>query len=148
MEIIDIIKQITEKINKTGIDKKKIARKYNKEFQLYGRLCRLKKTDKYKEYNKITKKIIHNIKLIIMNHENIYISIMFCFLNEHINYLKQLKKRLELVQTYDVLMIGHETIINRHNDLLSTLQQHLRKPITLNEIQNMIHEGDINNGDK
>jgi len=145
MNPVEYAKKVTGILISKGFNRKKVAKVYERKIQSLAPGCRMKKTDLYKQYNDLTKKIIGVFKAILSipgNVENHNNAIVMYLLDDHIDYLNVMKARLSTVQTIDLIQIGHEAIIEKKDQLLKVLLQNLERPISLQEFQDIMLEGD------
>ena len=144
---VDYVAYITDVLSKNGLDNKKLVKGYKRRFQLLSTGCRMKKTDMYKKYDEISTKIIGVFKAILAAPKALdsgNAAIVMYLLDDHINYLDTMKKRLSTVQTLELIQVGHEAVILKKEQLLEVLLGNLKRPITLDEFKDIMDRGDEN----
>ncbi len=143
----EYVKHLTDVLSQDGLNTKKLTRIYKKKLQSYSSGCRMKKTDLYKKYDELCGKMIGVFKATAAAPDGITngnVAIILYLLDDHLNYLFVMKKRLANVQTLDLIQVGHEAIILKKEQLLEVLLGNLKRPITLDEFKDMMDEGDNN----
>lgn len=126
------------KVDPLQMNTKKIKKTYQKKFQMYRSKCRMRMTCKFIEYNNLSEQICSLFYESVKKPTNITngnLIVLMLILDDHIEFLADAAERFKALQDKIMLEDGHNVIIEKQKELVETLKENLKVPLTLEQIQ-------------
>lgn len=128
-------------LKKKDLDSKRLKRIYLSRFEQYGYKCAFAKTNLLKKYKELSKSISKLYQLTLDSPECVRSGnhvVVTVFLDHTLNTIHRLKDRLSNVNNVDLLVEGHNIIIEKMEELIKVLNSNLQSPITLKEVEDTL----------